>query len=64
MTGSKQRRRARKRRGDEVRRQSAEHRVRADQISAAARSVTMVWEIVWTLVYELVFRRTGPGRLL
>ena len=64
MTGSKQRRGTRKRRSGEVRQQSTEHRVRADQITAGARIVTMAWEIVWTLVDELVWRRTGPGRLL
>jgi hypothetical protein len=64
MTGSKQRRGTTKRRSGEVRRHSAEHRVRADQITAAARVFTMTWEIVWTLVDELVLRRTGPGRLL
>lgn len=63
MTSSKQQHRTRKHRCGEVGQPSAE-RVRVDQISAAARIVTMVWEIVWTLVDELVFRRTGPGRFL
>ena len=45
---------------------SKEHRrcERAAQIGLAARLVTMIWEIVWTLVREHVFHGTGPGRLL
>ena len=64
MTGSKQRRGTRKRRSGEIRQQSAEHCVRADQITAGVRIVAMAWEVVWTLVDELVLRRTGPRRLL
>ncbi len=50
MTGSK------KRRDGEARRETA----RTDQISLIVRVLTMIWEIVWTMVHE----GTGPGRHL
>jgi hypothetical protein len=54
MTGSKKRRR----------RAVRQENTRTDQISTAVRLVTMVWEIVWTIIHEMVARGTGPGRLL
>ena len=32
---------------------------RTDQISMIVRVLTMIWEIVWTIIHE----GTGPGRL-
>ncbi len=55
MTGSKKRRRR-----SEGKREST----RTDQIGTGIRLVTMIWEIVWTIIHELVDRGTGPGRLL
>lgn len=45
-------------------REEAERRERRESMGMALRVVMIVWDIVWTLAREHVFRGAGPGRLL